>query len=45
MENNITFKVRADTRPDETVCVTGDCDSLGNWAAADVFPLQYKKHG
>ena len=25
------FRVRASTIPGETVCVTGNCDSLGNW--------------
>ncbi|XP_052093796.1 glycerophosphocholine phosphodiesterase GPCPD1-like isoform X1 [Mytilus californianus] len=27
----VTFCVRADTHPGETVCIIGDCDMLGNW--------------
>lgn len=27
----VTFCMRADTHPGETVCIIGDCDMLGNW--------------
>ncbi|KAL1123856.1 hypothetical protein AAG570_001626 [Ranatra chinensis] len=33
------FQVRGETFKGETVCVTGDCDTLGNWSHDKVFPL------
>lgn len=27
----VTFCVRADTEPGETVCIVGDCATLGSW--------------
>nr|CAD7269674.1 unnamed protein product [Timema shepardi] len=33
------FRVEAETLPGETVCVTGDCRSLGGWASSRVLQL------
>nr|CAD7427126.1 unnamed protein product [Timema monikensis] len=33
------FRVEAETLPGETVCVTGDCRSLGGWASSKVLQL------
>ncbi|CAG2069020.1 unnamed protein product, partial [Timema podura] len=33
------FRVEAETLPGETVCVTGDCRSLGGWASSGVLQL------
>ncbi|XP_014259991.1 glycerophosphocholine phosphodiesterase GPCPD1-like isoform X2 [Cimex lectularius] len=37
------FKVRADLNPGETMCVTGNCDVLGNWKHDEVFVLSKEK--
>lgn len=34
-----TFKVRAEVTSGEVVCVTGNCDTLGNWKHDEVFIL------
>lgn len=40
----VTFRVKADTNPGETVCITGDCDSLGHWKVDRVLPLKAITH-
>lgn len=35
----LTFCVRADTEPGETVCIVGDCDKLGSWDPHHAVPL------
>ena len=35
-----TFSVSCQTRPGETVCVTGSVAALGGWRPADVLALQ-----
>lgn len=37
------FRVRAEVANGEVVCVTGNCDSLGNWKHNQVFVLTKEK--
>lgn len=34
------FRVVADTSPGESICVTGNCNSLGNWKYEYILPLR-----
>ena len=36
----VLFNVEAETGPGEVVCVTGDCDELGNWDPDKAVKLQ-----
>ncbi|XP_073995151.1 glycerophosphocholine phosphodiesterase GPCPD1 isoform X2 [Rhodnius prolixus] len=43
MTRKWTFSVRADLFPGETLCVTGNCESLGEWKHDRVFVLSKEK--
>lgn len=43
--HQVTFRVKAETNPGETVCITGDCDGLGNWKVDRVLPLKAVNDG
>lgn len=38
------FKVKYEPKNEEKVCITGDCDSLGNWSAKNIIPLSYDEY-
>lgn len=37
------FKVRDNSDHVGTMCITGDCDSLGNWSTNFLIPLNFDK--
>ena len=38
------FKVKYESQHAEKVCITGDCDTLGNWSAKNIIPLAYDEY-
>ncbi|XKL62388.1 hypothetical protein PGB90_002221 [Kerria lacca] len=39
-----TFYVQCNEENLGTVCITGDCESLGNWSSKIIIPLIYNKY-
>lgn len=37
------FNVKYEPQDGETLCITGDCDSLGQWCPKNIIPLTFNK--